>query len=218
MMNVEEITEPIVLVMEEQPQPLQEIPPEGVTETPVVDVSMMEQQHQESDIPPSFQPKSNVILGSLVAVLAHLEESQSEEWMLATLLAYDPQQHLYTVEDVEVPEDTTNVNTPSPTRKQSAAGEKRQFQVSPDKLIQLCPDDQTALDGGEIRLRQPVLALFPGTTCFYPAVVVSTPSRRKRTRDYLLKFKGDDVPNRQCSPRFIIQQQATQATSPLPQA
>ena len=167
------------------------------------------EQKSEEKIKSEQKSEQNIkdFPGSLVAVLVHLEETQNDEWLLATLLSFDPIQHLYTVEDVEAPEESGA--GASPLRRQTVLISKRTFQVRPERLVRLAPDDQTALDGpaGEIKLRQSVLALFPGTTCFYPAIVVSTPSRRKRTRDYLVRFQGDDVPSRQCPPRFIIPSQ-----------
>lgn len=37
--------------------------------------------------------------------------------------------------------------------------------------------DDAALQRPEFKLRQSVLALYPGTTCFYSATVMSPPSR-----------------------------------------
>lgn len=76
--------------------------------------------------------------------------------------------------------------------------------VEAGNVIPLPESDESALESPEFRLRQNVLALFPGTTCFYSAVVMSQPSRRRKTRDYLLKFADDDVPSRPCPPRFIL--------------
>lgn len=40
----------------------------------------------------------------------------------------------------------------------------------------------------EFKVKQPVLALHPSTNRFQPGVVNSTPSRRRKTGDYLIKF------------------------------
>jgi len=37
-----------------------------------------------------------------------------------------------------------------------------------------------------------VLALYPGTTCFYEAQVIQPPSKRKKENDYLLQFVDDE--------------------------
>ena len=37
-----------------------------------------------------------------------------------------------------------------------------------------------------------VLALYPGTTCFYEATVVHPPSRRKKEFDYVVQFEDDE--------------------------
>lgn len=83
----------------------------------------------------------------------------------------------------------------------------RTYLVDAGNVIPLPESDEAALESPEFRLRQNVLALFPGTTCFYSAVVMSQPSRRKKTRDYLLKFADDDVPSRPCPPRFILKKE-----------
>jgi hypothetical protein len=40
----------------------------------------------------------------------------------------------------------------------------------------------------EFKVKQPVLALHPNSHQFHPGVVSSTPSRRRKTGDYLIKF------------------------------
>jgi len=44
----------------------------------------------------------------------------------------------------------------------------------------------------EFSVDKKVLALYPGTTCFYEATVVDTPSKRKKENDYLVKFEDDE--------------------------
>lgn len=54
-------------------------------------------------------------------------------------------------------------------------------------MILVPESDEAALEQVEFKLRQNVLALFPGTTCFYSAVVMSTPSRVKMMTMTMIK-------------------------------
>lgn len=49
--------------------------------------------------------------------------------------------------------------------------------MSEENIIIIPENEEEALNRVEFRLKQNVLALFPGTTCFYPSVVMSQPSR-----------------------------------------
>jgi hypothetical protein len=131
--------------------------------------------------------------GSLVAVLCRVEEedSEAEEWILAIVKQFDATQGVYEVEDCEA------TGEPVPN------GKRRVCEAS--KILHLPPVDESNGDEeeGEFKPKTAVLALFPGTTCLYPAVVISTPSRRRKTRDYLLRFQDDEVPSRTCPARFV---------------
>lgn len=131
--------------------------------------------------------------GSLVAVLCRVEEedSEAEEWILAIVKHFDAAQQVYEVEDCEA----TGEPVPNGKRRTCDA----------DKILHLPPVDENGEneEEREFKPKMAVLALFPGTTCLYPAVVISTPSRRRKTRDYLLRFQDDEVPSRTCPARFI---------------
>ncbi len=52
-----------------------------------------------------------------------------------------------------------------------------------------------------------MLALYPGTTCFYEAEVIQPPSRRKKETDYLLMFDDDDesdMPHKPVPQVFVL--------------
>lgn len=162
--------------------------------------------------------------GDLVAVLCKVEEEEEEavkmgegqekesgtageEWMLATVTGYRPDVQQYVVEDCELDMDgLTPIRGPSKDRL-----------VPLSKIIRLNPPpthhhhqgDELHEEGGGLIAesfppKSTVLALFPGTTCLYPATVISTPSRRRKTKDYLLKFEDDELPSRTCAPRYIV--------------
>lgn len=156
----------------------------------------------------------NIPVGSTVAVRCRVdEESPAEEWILATIVrgaftTGEEGRWSYEVEDVEF-EDTAS----SPLRSSSVKGSphksggKRPLRlvVSSDQIRKLPATEEEALNNTVgIKVRQRVLALFPGTTCLYAATVISTPVRRKKTRDFLLKFSDDDVPSRAVPPRYVL--------------
>ncbi len=131
--------------------------------------------------------------GTLVAVLCMVEpDAEQEEWMLATVVDFDQENQVYTVEDCEMEADGL-------TPQQTGQGNRRS--IPPNKVLKLPDNDE---EQEEFRVKSIVLALYPGTTCLYPATVLSTPSKRKKTKDYLLKFEDDEVPSRICLPRFIV--------------
>lgn len=131
--------------------------------------------------------------GSEVAVLCKVDEDEStqEDWILATVLKYNPETELYEVEDAE------GANG-SPTKGIT----KARYVVPADKILPLSADVDES-----IKSKQRVLALFPGTTCLYPATVISTPARRKKTRDFLVRFSEDEVPQRPVPSKYILPMQ-----------
>lgn len=157
--------------------------------------------------------EGTIPVGSTVAVRCRVdEESPAEEWILATIVrgAFTDEdgRWSYEVEDVEFEEAAS-----SPLRSSSVKGSphksggKRPLRlvVSSDQIRKLPATEEEALNStAGIKVRQRVLALFPGTTCLYAATVISTPARRKKTRDFLLKFSDDDVPSRVVPARYVL--------------
>ena len=103
-------------------------------------------------------------------VVANLCIDEVQNWILANILGYTD--NIYTIEDAEVDEST---NT------------KTKYSVSPHQLVPLVSGRREFPAGSE------VIALFPGSTCFYRATVVLPPSKRKKTLDYLVEFEDDFV-------------------------
>jgi len=103
-------------------------------------------------------------------VVANLCIDEVQNWILANVLGFTD--NIYTIEDAEVDEST---NT------------KTKYSVSPHQLIPLVSGRREFPAGSE------VIALFPGSTCFYRATVVLPPSKRKKTLDYLVEFEDDFV-------------------------
>lgn len=138
----------------------------------------------------NLEGDGELVVGTLVAVLCKVEEdSESEEWILAIIKQFNAAEQIYEVEDCE----TTGEIVPN--------GKRRTCESS--KIIALPTAVEEQPEEEEFKPKTAVLALFPGTTCLYPAVVISTPSRRRKTRDYLLRFQDDEVPSRTCPARFV---------------
>ena len=59
----------------------------------------------------------------------------------------------------------------------------------------------------EFAVGDKVLALYPGTTCFYEAAVIEPPSKRKKDFDYIVKFEDDeesDTPLKEIPQVFVL--------------
>lgn len=53
----------------------------------------------------------------------------------------------------------------------------RIYKVAFEQIFLIPENEEAALSRPEFKLKQNVLALFPGTTCFYSSVVMSQPTR-----------------------------------------
>lgn len=64
--------------------------------------------------------------------------------------------------------------------------------MNPSHIILIPDNEEVALSRVEFRLKQNVLALFPGTTCFYSSIVMSQPSRvslgNKTSETFIIRF------------------------------
>ncbi len=123
----------------------------------------VELKKDEMKLPSSFDDTE--LVGKLVAALTLTTEG-TEEWILARICAIKEQEGegelVFEVEDAEV---------------EGEPEEKESHLVKKENIIFVPKSDDAALEEAEFKLRQSVLALYPGTTCFYSAVVMSTPSR-----------------------------------------
>lgn len=128
------------------------------------------------------------------------ETSTDVEWMLAIVISFDPNSLTYTVEDASEDDDDDHSSFGNLSRKQ--------FRVPFDRVRLLPETDIEALSKGEFNVGHPVLALFPTTTCLYRATIVSVPSKRKKSFEYLVQFENDDIdgiiPARPVPARYIL--------------
>ncbi|KJE89440.1 hypothetical protein CAOG_00906 [Capsaspora owczarzaki ATCC 30864] len=130
--------------------------------------------------------------GEQVAAYNAAVEEPDDRWILATVVNSDSQQ--YEVEDIV---EDVNVDT-SQTRH-----------WLPAKCIVALPTWQPEPHRHEAFISKGthVMALYPQTTCFYPAVVFSPPTETRR--DYLLNFSDDEdvdgtTPEREVSVKFVL--------------
>lgn len=140
-------------------------------------------------------------MGAPVAAFCNVDGgSFDEDCILAIVVNYDAESGMYEVEDVESAPELANGSPRHDVRKDAL-----RFMVHRDKVKRLPGGEREALRLTEnIIPKHQVLALFPGTTCLYPATVINVPAKRKKTNDFLVRFKDDDVPSRAVSPRYII--------------
>ena len=108
--------------------------------------------------------------GDLVAARNPAAESDSPDWILAEVSQYFPDRDEYEVEDV-ADDDEGAGNAPNKFVLPSSS-------VIP--LPKLLPDAQRRV---ELPVGSKVLAMYPGTTCFYEAQVIQPPSRRKKENE-----------------------------------
>lgn len=182
----------------EEPQPLTTEPTtepqRHLTPTPIAPTA-----HSTPSVAPTENSSAESFLprGTLVAVLCRVDsDSEEDEWMLATILEATGA-GAYEVEDCELIEGDDE--EAQAVQAANGLGKRRSAELA--RILRM-PTSGANME--ELKPKANVLALFPGTTCLYPAQVISPPSRRKKTRDYLLRFSDDEEPSRTCPPQFVI--------------
>jgi len=116
------------------------------------------------------------------------------DWILAIVLEYDPDTGLYTVKDAD--EETKSLP----------------FTLQRDKII---PTTFTKRKSGPFEVQydfpkgSQVMAVFPETTVFYKATVVSSSKRHKKINEYTLVFEDDEdeegnIPKRKLNARLVV--------------
>lgn len=198
-------------VDDSEPVPIEVEPPKEFAKKSAEPVSTTEDWPSE----PIFAPTEPALerpmsgtetffpVGTLVAVLCRVDdESEFDEWMLATVRGYRMEDNLYEVDDCELIEPAEG-EPGEPYISQNGQGKRRVAPLA--KIIRLPQSDEEAGSLEECKSKAKVLALYPGTTCLYPAHVVSPPSKRKKHNDYLLKFNDDEVPSRACAAKYVVE-------------
>ncbi|SAM01509.1 hypothetical protein [Absidia glauca] len=115
--------------------------------------------------------------GTSVAARQLKQKDKNEEWILAVVINFYADKNKYQVEDVE----------------QDEYGQKQKYMLPPRNVIPVpAPTDIHSIPG--ISPNQDVLALYPGTTCFYRAIVVHSPpiSKDNGPIHYSVRFEDDN--------------------------
>ncbi|XP_065651858.1 SAGA-associated factor 29 [Hydra vulgaris] len=101
---------------------------------------------------------------------------EEEQYILAEILSYNPISGKYDIEDIDYSEE-------------EGKNEKERHQLSRRRIIPLPlykADPQLNIEA-LFQFKQPVLALYPQTTCFYKAIVHSVP--KTKDMDYTVLFE-----------------------------
>ncbi|CAO3608610.1 unnamed protein product [Mucor fragilis] len=128
------------------------------------------------------------VKGTTVAARQPKEKDKSEEWILAVVLQYYADKNKYQVEDVD----------------QDDYGEKQRYMLSPRYVIPVL-SSEAAKSSAEIPAQQDVLALYPGTTCFYKATVIAPPSKSKDIKNYRVQFEDDNDEVKYVMPEHVLE-------------
>jgi len=92
------------------------------------------------------------------------------EWILATVLKYFDKRQVYKVEDSD-----------------ETAMKRDDYEVLREGVIPL------PYRGAQFKKGERVLAMYPGTTTFYPATICRIMKRSLLSWEYALQFDGDEV-------------------------
>lgn len=161
--------------------------------------SPKKKQRGQSRIPVTFfgpdrPPDTYVIPEGHLAAARVCKDRKDPVWMLATVLRFFPDTSKYYVEDAECDEQVTA---------------KQGYMVLRDNVLAVpMGEPDTLTKAWEFARDAVVFAMYPGTSCFYRAVVVEPPRRRKAA-EYVVRFEDDhdesgDTPPRNVNPRFVL--------------
>ncbi|KAI9480831.1 MAG: SGF29 tudor-like domain-containing protein [Benjaminiella poitrasii] len=126
--------------------------------------------------------------GTTVAAKQPKEKDKNEEWILAVVIQYHADKNKYQVEDVD----------------QDDYGEKQRYMLSPRYVIPVRSSEE-ARSLPEIPAQKDVLALYPGTTCFYKAIVIAPPSKSKEIKNYRVQFEDDNDEVKYVMPEHVLE-------------
>lgn len=119
-------------------------------------------------------------------VAALIQQDKKENWILAEVTAYDSIKKQYTVDDIY--EEHKAEQTLAYHKVISLPKFRADPEVHPEAIF---PKDSS------------VLALYPGTTCFYRAIIFKPP--QKAEDPYELLFEDDSYANGYSTPIPVVQ-------------
>ncbi|CAG8693669.1 10530_t:CDS:2, partial [Acaulospora morrowiae] len=127
--------------------------------------------------------------GTFVAAKQPKSKDPEENWILATVVDYRADTKHYEIEDIDKDE---ALNRP---------GER--FSVPSKNVIEI--PNQGEMRIPEFPQSHTVIALYPSTTCFYKAVVVTPPSKSTPRNHYLLAFEDDEGVHRHVEAHHVLE-------------
>ncbi|KAI8369365.1 SGF29 tudor-like domain-containing protein [Radiomyces spectabilis] len=129
--------------------------------------------------------------GTSVAARQPKQKDKNEEWILAVVISYHADKNKYQVEDVD----------------QDEFGQKQRYMLQPRNVIPV-PDGDEMRNFPETSAGLDVLALYPGTTCFYKATVIAPPSKNKDSAypgNYKVQFEDDNNEVKHVMPEHVLE-------------
>ncbi|KAL1928445.1 hypothetical protein VTP01DRAFT_2801 [Rhizomucor pusillus] len=140
----------------------------------------------------SKRAKNDVIPpGTSVAAKQPKQKDKNEEWILAVVISFHADKNKYQVEDVD----------------QDEYGQKQRYFIPPRNVIPV-PDGNESQHLPEVPAGQDVLALYPGTTCFYKATVILPPNKNKdlsTAGSYKVQFEDDNNEVKYVMPEHVLE-------------
>ncbi|ORY98969.1 SGF29 tudor-like domain-domain-containing protein [Syncephalastrum racemosum] len=133
--------------------------------------------------------------GTSVAARQPNQKGKSEEWILAVVLGFQPDKNKYFVEDVD--QDETGKK-----QQVSLYFGRRNIIPIPDRK-----DEAIATNHSDFPVGQKVLALYPGTTCFYRATVIVPPIKNEDinfSTHYRVRFDDDNDDAKYVMPEHVL--------------
>lgn len=122
--------------------------------------------------------QANILIGDQVAARVTPDNDDIDEWIVVKVIGYDKDAAKYEVIDEEPGDDEESYHY------------QRKFKLPPSHIIRLpkCIDPSNTPN---FPTGSQVLAVYPGTTALYKAIVSSS-HRKKKFDDYLLEFDDDE--------------------------
>ncbi|CAO3675417.1 unnamed protein product [Rhizopus stolonifer] len=148
----------------------------------VIDQKRKKRRADQEELAAQLQKKPKMLdilmPGTSVAAKQPPQKDKDEEWILAVVIYYNIDKNKYEVEDVD----------------QDEFGKRQRYMLQPRNVIPI-PNVNEVMALAELGTGEDVLALYPGTTCFYKAKVVAPPSKNKEgafENSYTVQFEDDN--------------------------
>ncbi|KAL1919338.1 uncharacterized protein VTP21DRAFT_2031 [Calcarisporiella thermophila] len=133
--------------------------------------------------------------GREVAAKISKKFDKTEEWIKAVVLDFNSDKNKYHVQDTD-PDDN---------------GNHAKYMLNPRHVLPIPNENE---DYPEFAAGSDVLALYPSTTCFYKAKVITPPSKNKsKPGHYQLRFEDDNDHTQMVEDRLVLEMPRTNSSS-----